>query len=190
MKRAVAVLAMAIAGLLAGNAAADCCNDCGCQCECCKVCRCVPTVKKVPKICYSCECEDFCIPGPSKICGYKCVCPDDCGCKLFHHAHKEPIWQPTCAKVKTRSRLVKKEEIKEVCSWKWEVVDLCPHCKSCCNHASANPAAAVQPQGPAKRAPADYYSQNDELEPIVQPASPEAAPAQDGQLVSHSAPAN
>ena len=139
MKRAIACLVVAIVGLQTGLAAADCCNDCGCQCQCCKVCRCVPEVKKVPKITYCCECEDFCVPGPSKICGYKCVCPDDCdcGCSLFHHAHKEPIWQPTCAKVHTRHVLVKKEEMKEVCSWKWEVVDLCPKCNACNSHADS-----------------------------------------------------
>ncbi len=194
MKRAVAFLAVAIFGLLASEAAADCCNDCGCQCDCSKVCRCVPTTKKVTKICYDCECEDFCIPGPSKICGYKCVCPDDCGeCKLFHHAHKEPIWQPTCAKVKTRHKLVKKEEVKEVPSWKWEVVDLCPHCKSCCprhelffhQHAAAKPENATQPQGPADHAAAEDYAQGEVLKPVAQPAGTEAAGEQKTELVSH-----
>ncbi len=139
MKSAVACLAVAIAGLLANVAAAGSCHDCGCHCDCCKVCRCVPEVKKVPKITYDCKCEDFCIPGPSKCCGFKTVCPDDCcGCKLFNHAHREPVFAPGCAKVHTKHILVKKEEMKEVCSWKWEVVDLCPHCKQCCKHHHAD----------------------------------------------------
>ena len=110
MKRAIACLVVAIIGLQAGRAAAECCRDCGCSCECCKVCRCVPDIKKVPKITYCCKSEDFCIPGPSKICGYKCVCPDepkcddDCECKHHYpwfthkHSHKEPIYQPTWPK--------------------------------------------------------------------------------------------
>ncbi len=165
MKRAVACLAVAIVGLLSSAAAADCCNDCGCECRCCKVCRCVPEVKKVSKICYDCKCEDFCVPGPSKICGYKCACGEDCPCEhhLFHH--KEPIWQPTCAKVYTRHVLVKKELTKEVCGWKWEVVDLCPHCSSCCSHHAAAPPKGTQPnavqsQAIAANAADDYYGQN------------------------------
>ena len=54
--------------LLAGAASAqagDCCESCGCDASCCKVCRCVPSTKKVTKIEYDCECEDFCVPGPS-----------------------------------------------------------------------------------------------------------------------------
>jgi hypothetical protein len=194
MKRAIACLVVAIVGLQAGVAAADCCNDCGCQCQCCKVCRCVPEIKKVPKITYCCECQDFCIPGPSKICGYTCVCPDECECSLFHHAHKEPIWQPTCAKVHTRHVLVKKETIKEVPGWKWEVVDLCPKCKTCCKHASAGQPAAAPVKAVAEKSTLDYYSQNEELTPVAQPApaTQPAAAAEDNsqkaELVSHTTP--
>jgi hypothetical protein len=198
MKRAVACLAVALVGLLAAQAAADCCNDCGCQCDCCKVCRCVPTTKKVTKICYGCECEDFCVPGPSKICGYKCPEPDPCGCTCggalfqqlhdhFHYLHKEPIWQPTCAEVRTRSRLVKKEVVKEVPSWKWEVVDLCPHCKAGCAKNDQNQ-GTVQ-QAPAQGGTDDYYSQGDTkaMQPVAAPVVTGVPAYQETELVSHNA---
>jgi len=132
MQRIVVCLALAMFGLIARGAAADCCCECGCQAQCCKVCRCVPDIKKVTRVCYGCECEDVCIPGPSKICGYTCECPDKCPGEgtlfLFNHPHKKPIWQPSCAKVAHRTKLVKKEETKEVKGWKWVVEDLCPKC--------------------------------------------------------------
>jgi hypothetical protein len=202
MKRAIACLIVAIVGLRAATATAgDCCNDCGCQCKCCKVCRCVPVVKKVPKITYCCEQEDFCIPGHSKICGYKCTCPDDCdcGCKLFHHAHKEPIWQPTCAKVHTRNVLVKKEEMKEECSWKWEVVYLCPQCSDCKHHgrcrlfADQTQPGAEPAQALADKSAVDYYSQDEDAKPaaqspVTQPAAAQENQPQQAELVSHSVP--
>jgi hypothetical protein len=109
---------------------------------------------------------------------------------LFHH--KEPIWQPTCAKVYTRHVLVKKELTKEVCGWKWEVVDLCPHCSSCCSqHAAAQPKGTqpntVQSQAVAANATDDYYGQNEAPKPVAQPVDP-AANSQKADLVSHNAP--
>ena len=195
MNRAVACLAVAIISMLSAVAAAECCRDCGCHCDCCKVCRCVPDIKKVPKITYDCECEDFCVPGPSKCCGFKTVCPDNCcGCPLFNHAHREPVFEPGCsAKIYTRHKLIKKEEIKEVCSWKWEVVDLCPHCKSCCKHHHASAEPGTPAAAPARavadaRTADDYYSQNDPSKAGAQPEKAAAAPAPQAELVSHSTP--
>ena len=107
--------------LLAGATAqaGDCCEGCGCDALCCKVCRCVPSTKKVTKTEYSCECEDFCVPGPS----LRTVCHDECG-------KKKIVYTPTCAEVRTRKKLVKKETSKDVPTTKWVVENLCPKCAS------------------------------------------------------------
>jgi hypothetical protein len=97
------------------------CDRCGCAAPCRKVCRCVDDVKKVPKITYSCKCEDFCVPGRSE----HCVVCDDCG-------HKQHIYTPTCAEVRTRTKLVKHETVKEVPSHKWVVETLCDACACKC----------------------------------------------------------
>jgi hypothetical protein len=172
MKRAVAGLVVLIGGLLSAVASADCCcEQCGCDCRPHKVCRLVPDKKKVPKITYDCECEDVCVPGPSKICGYKCECEDDCTCG--GHMHRKPIWQPTCARVKTRVKLMKKEEIKEVCSWKWVVEDLCPQCAANAKHAKQ----------PSEQALVNEDAEQEELQPVAQ--TPDAE-TQKARLVSHS----
>jgi hypothetical protein len=93
------------------------CDDCGSQASCCKVCRCVPSKKKVTKTEYECECEDFCVPGKSS----RCKECDECG-------HKKWVYTPTCAHVRTRKKLVKKDNTKEVCTVKWVVENLCPNC--------------------------------------------------------------
>ena len=112
-----AILALAMFVSSSSVALADCCQHCGCNANCCKVCRCVPDVKKVPKTTYSCECEDFCVPGPSE----HCVVCDECG-------NKQHIYTPTCATMHTRKKLVKHETVKEVKTYKWVVESLCPAC--------------------------------------------------------------
>jgi hypothetical protein len=101
------------------------CHRCGCQRHCKKICRLVCEKKKETKIEYGCECEDFCIPGHSKKCGVKVEC--DC----HGHRHREIVWQPVCAKVHTRKKLVKKEITKEVPSYKWVVEEYCCICGQC-----------------------------------------------------------
>ena len=97
--------------------AGDCCDDCGCDANCCKVCRLVPSTKKVTTPEYKCECEDFCVPGPSQ----RTVCHDECG-------RKKIVYTPTCAEVRTRKKLVKTENTKTVPTTKWVVENLCPKC--------------------------------------------------------------
>jgi hypothetical protein len=93
------------------------CECCGSHANCCKVCRCVPTTKKVTKTTYECQCEDFCVPGPSE----RSIDCDECG-------HKKIVYSPTCATVRTRKKLIKKETVTEVPTTKWVVENLC----SCC----------------------------------------------------------
>ena len=135
--------------LLAGAASAqagDCCEGCGCDASCSKVCRLVPSTKKVTKTEYECECEDFCVPGPS----LRTVCHDECG-------KKKIIYTPTCAEVRTRKHLVKKETSKTVPTTKWVVEDLCP---KCANEKKSEPAPKDgMPKDPValeRVAPPDY----------------------------------
>ena len=104
---------------------------------------------------------------------------------------------------------MKKEQIKEVPSWKFEVVDLCPKCKACNKYAdvgqmdaaqiaaaqaaatqtAAAQTGAVPPQAASEKAMADYYGQNDEVQPVPQPAANVEEPQpQKAELVSHSTP--
>ncbi len=117
------------------------CQRCGCECDCCKTCRLVCETKKVPVITYECKCEDFCVPGPSDC----CVTYDECGCK-------QKTYTPTCAKVRTRKVLVKKETPKEVPTYKWVVENVCAPCACKCQAETAanqqNAAAAhIAPTG-------------------------------------------
>lgn len=98
------------------------CHHCGCHTKCKKVCRLVCGTKKETKTEYTSECEDFCVPGPSHKLGYTYEC-DEHG-----HKHRKPIWKPTCAKVHTRKKLVKKEVTKEVPDYQWVVEEYCCIC--------------------------------------------------------------
>ncbi len=126
--RALLLTMVAVTPMFAqGNGHHSCCPQCGCH-QVRKVCRLVPDVKKVTKTVYDYECEDFCVPGPSKICGIKCV-PD---CDAHHGVRKEIIWQPCCGKVYTRKKLVKKTITEEKPGFKCVVVCLCNSCGSNC----------------------------------------------------------
>ena len=117
--------------------AGDCCAHCGCHSNCCKVCRLVCETKRVTKPEYDCECEDFCVPGPSK-CTIEC---DECG-------NKKKVYTPRCAKIHTRTKLVKKEITKEEKTYKWVVEDLCGRCAERCAAANASSTAALAAAGP------------------------------------------
>lgn len=116
-------LLLALAGMASSAEASHLhCNRCGCHQNCRKVCRLVCGTKKEKKTEYSCECEDFCVPGPSERCGTKCEC-NRLGIKCCH-----PVYKPVCAKVRTKRVLVKKEVTKEVPEYKWVVEEVCCKC--------------------------------------------------------------
>ena len=104
-------------------AADDCskCQQCGCAAQCQKTCRLICETKKVPKVTYTCECEEFCVPGPST----RCVDCDECG-------HKKYTYTPTCAQVRTRKKAVKHETMEEKSSYRWVVEDVCGACAGQC----------------------------------------------------------
>lgn len=116
------------------------CGGCGCHSCVRKVCRLICTTEEKKKTVYSCECEDFCVPGPSECCGRRCV--PDCDACCGHRW--ETIWKPGCARVRTRVKLVKREVVEQVPAWKWEVVELCDHC---CEGYQTQPATEEMPVG-------------------------------------------
>lgn len=139
----------------------SCCSQCGCS-KMKKICVPVCEMVKETSYEYSCVCEDFCVPGPSKCVGHKCV--TDCqGC-----SHCVKVMQPTCGHVQTRTKLVKTPVTKEKCSTKWVIKTVCcgcghscggcaegcgPNCTDCTTPAPADQAAALIPPPPAIETP-------------------------------------
>ena len=114
-------------------AAQHACSRCGCTRGVHKYCRLVCEEKEIKKTCYSTEVEDFCVPGRSIRCGEACD-----GCERY------TLWQPTCARVRTRHKLVKREVVTRRPSWKWVVEDLCGDC--CQELAREDLPMALQPE--------------------------------------------
>ena len=97
----LAVAVVTLLSLVTWGSAGECCRHCGCETCVRKVCHVVEETKKVPVTKYTYACEDFCMPGPSKREG--CTCEVDCkGCERC-----KPNYVPQCAKVYTRTKLVK-----------------------------------------------------------------------------------
>ena len=133
------------------------CDHCGCAAQCQKTCRLVCETKKVDVVCWGCKCEDFCVPGPSKLCSKHCemVCdecdttPDAKGVCYQPHKFVWNEWIPgCCAKVHTKKKLMKKTITKTIPSYKWVVENLCPQCQAHAQSAPV-PAGTELPQLPA-----------------------------------------
>ena len=123
------VLLLAAAFASDVQAGGGCCPGCGCH-NLKKVCKPVGDVKKETKFVYSCVCEDFCVPGPSRIVGH--TCRKDCqGCE-----HCCPVRQPTCAAVRTRTKLIKTAVEVEKPTIKWVVQTVCCQCGTVCGPGS------------------------------------------------------
>lgn len=142
-KTAAIVLRQALRGALAASmliamvlplaAASPCCSSCGCQQACNKICRLVCETRKVTKIEYSCECEEFCVPGPSRRCrSAHCDADCDVACRV--------TWVPTCADVKTRKKLLKHEVTHEEPAYTWVIDEVCPACGHCARSSDIDPA--------------------------------------------------
>lgn len=126
MLRILSLVLLLAAGFTSdAQAGGCCCPSCGCH-HVKKVCKPVCDVKKETKFVYSCVCEDFCVPGPSKIVG--CNCKKDCnGCE-----HCCPVRKPTCAAVRTRTKLIKTPVEVEKPTIKWVVQTVCCQCGAVC----------------------------------------------------------
>jgi len=144
----------------AGEGRCTCCQQ---SCGCNKVCRLVCEEKQVEVICWGCQCEDFCVPGPSKKLGTHCksVC-DECGtdgaavdCSKPQSAPKRHVWAEWCpsfAKIFTRKKLMKRVEKVKVPHYKWVLEELCPQCEAACEITSVDARAQLPapPAGSAK----------------------------------------
>jgi hypothetical protein len=129
------------------------CAHCGCDCNCSKVCRLVCEEKKVDVICWSCRCEDFCLPGPGKCVAKHCVdvCgegadgdgDDDAAVKPKRLVWHE--WLPSGAKIYRRKRLMKRIEKVDVPTYKWVVEDICDKCNASCLGSEIPPDAELPP---------------------------------------------
>jgi hypothetical protein len=145
------IMTLVAMGALVSQAQAG--HHCGCpSCGCAnikKVCRLVPEIKKTTTFCYDCKCEDFCLPGPHKCCGWKCV-PNTC-CGIGCGTHKEPIeGKPcNCGHVRTRKVLVKIPVVKETKVWVCKVERVCCGCGCAQLDAKATTEARAQEILPA-----------------------------------------
>jgi len=122
------------------------CQHCRRSCPCQVVCVLKCEIKEVELTCWSCKCEDFCIPGPSRIkcrhrenvCAEGCCSNDRCNCDQPKVVPKKFVWFDWCvgrAEVAQRKRLMKKTVTKKVPSYHWEVQELCRRCEPRCGAA-------------------------------------------------------
>lgn len=128
-------LAAAFVALVASPAlAGEHCQHCGCCQDVVAVCRPSCDKKEVTETVYEVVCEDFCVPG----CSHARKCETDCG-------ECVTVWEPSCGRVRTRQKLVKKEIKHFVPVTKCTVVYLCPKCCGECGCADAGSAAGTAP---------------------------------------------
>ena len=127
--------------------------ECGSVPTCGKVCKLVCETKKLTAVCYACECDEICIPGPSRrgckhcaTCGGEQVCSEcDSACPdcRDHTPQCEFCWRDWfacgCAKPRTVKVLTKYQAEKEIDWYQWEVVDAaCCECVASSGQAAAN----------------------------------------------------
>jgi hypothetical protein len=165
--------AMAVLIVLAGHvsktqAGHHYCRHCGCQQHCKKVCRLICGTKKEVKPVYCCECEDFCVPGPSVRCGVQCEC-NRLGIKCCH-----AVYKPTCAEVRTKKVLVKKEIEKEVPAYKWVVEEVCCQCGQAVQEGEPSPPNATPAMAAwSTSARGDYVVEDDAFAGEIEQVSAE-----------------
>lgn len=101
---------------------------------CGKVCKLVCDTTTLVAVGYGCECQEICIPGPSrrgcKHCETRCCCDNEIeGCRPKIEFCWYDWFACGCAQPRTIRVLTKYQAEKEVPSYHWEVVD---GCNSCC----------------------------------------------------------
>lgn len=157
---------------------ADRCGHCGCNSRCEKYCRVVCEIKEVKKYVWVVECEEFCPPLPNRRGGGRCdgcrgngSCNPDCGCcdgkrdPCAVEKNKSFI-PPKCGKMRVKKKLVKKEIVCKVPSYKCVVVYCCPKCE--CNECDETtpPPASKQTALPPAPAP-NKTTQDAPLPPVM-----------------------
>jgi hypothetical protein len=120
------------------NCYAQQCQCCGCKTDSAKVCRLVCEEKKVEVVCWGCQSEDFCVPGPAcpkaQHCEKVCAnCSQDVKQNSVESKSKKFTWTewlPVSASLYTKKKLMKQTITKKVPSYKWVVEDLCSTCQT------------------------------------------------------------
>ncbi|MDX1962557.1 MAG: hypothetical protein SFX18_05345 [Pirellulales bacterium] len=136
------------------------CPHCGGNVPCHSVCRLVCEEKKVEVVCWGCQVEEFCLPGPSHpgcqhaetVCDF---CDEAAEKNPTHSKPKLFVWTdwiPGCATVHTRKKLMKRTITRTVPSYKWVLEDICDQCESKLPQAPV-PATASIPAPPQLAAP-------------------------------------
>jgi hypothetical protein len=170
-----AALAMTMPAMAGDCGCADAAGCCDAAC-CGKRCELQIGTKKVKVTCFDCECEDICLPGPSrKLCTHSenvcSECGSDCGCTCGHKGGPKFVWSEwcpsKCGKITNVKKLVKREVEKEVPDYKWVVVDCC--CDPCGAPTNAPAAAPGDDQPPMPPVPTPA-STTTKRRPISKPA--------------------
>lgn len=112
--------------------------ECACPARCGKVCKLVCEKKKLTAICFGCECDEICIPGPSRAGGKHCAtCNGECTADACTDCQNHPpqcefCWRDWfacgCARPRTVKVLTKYQAEKEIGWYHWEVTDA-----ACCD---------------------------------------------------------
>ena len=103
-----------------------CCPACGCS-QFQKSCRVVPDVKKETKTKWVVQCEDICLPGRTRSVD-ACVADPTSPTGQWVVTTR----QPSCDRVITKKKLVKKTETIEKPGFKCIVETVCAQCGQCC----------------------------------------------------------
>ncbi|HAC89724.1 MAG TPA: hypothetical protein DCF63_03705 [Planctomycetaceae bacterium] len=114
------------------------CQCCGGMSGCTKVCRLVCEEKKIDVVCWGCQSEEFCVPGPACLKCQDCeiVCADCSTDTKQNPVSSKPRkfvwseWIPGSASLFTKKKLMKQTITKKVPSYKWVIEDLCSTCQT------------------------------------------------------------
>ncbi|HEX3655350.1 MAG TPA: hypothetical protein VHV55_06080 [Pirellulales bacterium] len=115
------------------------CSHCGCCFRPKKVCRLKVGEGTYTGVDFDVKCEDYCIRGHSKCCGYRWIADPPCG---YHGAYKVPIWKAACGALKTRRNLVRVPKTDKVTTYTCVVETVCCHC----GHTEVDKAATAEAQ--------------------------------------------
>jgi hypothetical protein len=192
--RLLAVAAISV--ITASNAlASDLFYGCWNRPTCGKYCKLVCETKKITVVGYGSKCDTICVPGPScmgcKHCSVECCPGDSCGpcgtmdgdvcceacckkdcCCDGAPAKLEFCWRDWfargCAKPRTIKLLTKYQAEKEICWYRWEVVDACAEAESEVDEAAATVGAAGMLQHPLVYKPAPADAQPGDVLPVLE----------------------
>src|SRR3972149_5550574 len=177
----VIVVAVVSQAVIRPAAADELMYGCRSRPACGKACKLVCDTTTLIAVVYGCECQEICIPGPSrrgcKHCETRCCCDDEIkGCRPKIEFCWYDWFACGCARPRTVRVLTKYQAEKEVPSYHWEVVDGCNCCCPGACHCVYKPAPPEAQVGDVLALRADEQGQ---LASYVSPG-----PADDGAAVS------